>query len=255
MNKVTRISVLILAVATLALAGQVGIAAAQDDATTQAIKETGVRSGLVIKKTDSALSVWTKRGRAVFQFNAETIMPQRPLTEGSLVVVRETTPGSLVAERIIIVDQEVWVEGKGTRERAIVGRFEPSVTSPSQMIIRTADGKEAFVIDPKTFRQPFPKPNQRVALTYRVVPTRPPSYMATGLVVLPDVFEDSPVKVTYQDIPKPTPAPEPAPAPKPAPAPAPEPMVTLPQTGSQSPLVALLGLFLVSAGLVSRFWR
>ena len=87
--------------------------------------------------------VWTKRGREVFQLNADTLMPQRKVGEGSLVVIRETAPGSKVAQHVILVDQEIWVEDKGMRERAIIGRFEPSVTSPNQMIIRTRDRKEA----------------------------------------------------------------------------------------------------------------
>ena len=96
-----------------------------------------------------------------------------------------------------------------------------------------------------------------MALTYRVEAVKPPIYKATGLVLLPDTFDDAPVKVTYQDIPQPAPAPAPAPAPKPAPAPAPEPepMVTLPQTASQAPAIALLGLLLLAVGSVVRFGR
>ncbi len=253
MNKLLKLAALAPALAVLALAGLAAPAVAQGAEKAQTQTESGFRSGIVITKKEGRLALWTKKGREVFVLNDSTLMPQRPVGEGSLVVVRETTPGSKVAERVILVDQEVWVEGKGIRERAIIGRFDGAVTSPHQMIIRTQQGKHAFVIDPKTFRQPFPKPNQRVALTYRVVSTKPPSYMATGLVLLPDTFDESPVKISYQDIPKPAPAPTPEPAP--APVEAPEPMVTLPQTASQSPMVALVGLLLIAGGLVSRFWR
>ncbi len=254
MSKKICIQASALAVAALVLLALAGPLAAQVEGEGKGQKETGVRSGLVILKKDDNLSVWTRRGRDVFTLNSETVMPQRPLLEGTLIVVRETAPGSKVAKQVIIVDEEIWVAGKSPRERAIIGRFDPSVTSPDHMLIRTRDGKQAFVIDPKTFRQPFPQPNQRVALTYRVEAINPPLYKATGLVVLPDVFDDSPVKITYQDIPRPAPEPAPAP-PAPAPAPAPEPMVTLPQTASQSPLLVLAGLVLLAGGLVVRFWR
>ena len=229
-------------------------AVAQSGGDSPQVTETGFRSGVVIAKKEATFSLWTRRGRDVFQLTGDTVLPQRSWGEGSMVVVKETQPGSKVAEKVILVDEEVWVEAKGTRERAIIGRFEPSVTSPSHMIIRTARGKEAFVIDPKTFRQPFPQPNQRVALTYRVENVTPPIYKATGLVLLPDSFDDSPVKVTYQEIPKPAPAPAPAPATAPAaaPVPAPEPVAALPQTASQLPALALLGLLLVAGGFVYR---
>ena len=255
MNRFKESVVLVLALSvSLAVAAAPSAVSAQAPAAKDQVVETGFRSGVVIVRKDATLSLWTKRGRDVFQLTPETVMPQRSVGEGSLVVVKETQPGSKVAEKIILVDEEVWVEGKGTRERAIIGRFEPSVTSPSQMIIRTAKGREAFVIDPKTFRQPFPQPNQRVALTYRVENVTPPIYKATGLVLLPDTFDDSPVKVSYQDIPVPAPAAEPAPLPAYEPAPEPEQIAELPQTASRLSELALAGMLLVGVGLVVRFW-
>lgn len=230
--------------------------------------EASTHSGVVIARHDDSLSLWTEQGRLVFELNPATVMPQRNVGEGNLVVVRETRAGSKIADNVILVDQEVWVEGSGSNELAIIGRAEPSVNGPSQLIIRTADRKEVFVIDPETFHQPFPKPGQRVALTYRVENVKPPLYKATGLVLLPDAFDDSPVKVTYSDIvypakkqapapvvaSKPAPAPLVAATPAPRPTPAPQPMLTtLPMTASRTPAVALLGLMLVALGLVVKF--
>jgi hypothetical protein len=235
----------------------------------QADTEAATHSGVVIARHDDSLSLWTDGGRLVFALNSATAMPGRNVGEGNLVVVRETTAGSGIAENVILVDQEVWVEGTGTNELAIIGRVDPSVNGPSQLIIHTADRQEMFVIDPKTFRQPFPKPGQRVALTYRVENVKPPLYKATGLVLLPDSFDASPVTVTYSDIvvPAKKPAPvavvavkaapapvvAPAPAPAPRPAPAPQPMATLPMTAGRTPAVALLGLLLVGVGLAAKF--
>ncbi len=44
-------------------------------------------------------------------------------------------------------------------------------------------------------RQPLPKPNQRVAVTYRIETVKPPRYIATGLIVLPDTLDESPVRI------------------------------------------------------------
>jgi hypothetical protein len=245
---------------TLLILGAAPIAAAQADT------ESATHSGVVIARHDDSLSLWTDGGRLVFELNPTTVMPKRLVGEGNLVVVRETTAGSGVAENVILVDQEVWVEGAGTNELAIIGRAEPSVDGPSQLIIRTADGQEMFVVDPETFHQPFPERGQRVALTYRVENINPPLYKATGLVLLPDSFEESPVKVTYSDIVRPAKQPaapvvaaKPAPAPlvvaqpAPQPAPAPQPMLTLPMTAGATPAVALLGLMLVAVGLAVKF--
>jgi hypothetical protein len=180
--------------------------------------ESTTHSGVVIARLDDSLSLWTDGGRLVFELNPTTEMPKRAMGEGNLVVVREKTAGSGVAESVILVDQEVWVEGSGTNELAIIGRAEPSVDGPSQLIIRTADGQEMFVVDPETFHQPFPERGQRVALTYRVENINPPLYKATGLVLLPDSFDASPVKVTYNDIVRPAKQPAaPVVAAKPAP--------------------------------------
>jgi hypothetical protein len=200
----------------------------------------------------------------VFELNPTTVMPKRNVGEGNLVVVRETTAGSGVADNVILVDQEVWVEGSGTNELALIGQVEPSVDGPSQLIIRTAAGQEMFVIDSETFHQPLPERGQRVALTYRVENVKPPLYKATGLVLLPDSFDASPVRVTYSDIVRPATTQEPAAvvAVKPAPAPlvvaavpaavpAPQPMLTLPTTASKTPAAALLGLMFVAIGLAA----
>ena len=174
--------------------GAIPTVAAQTDT------ETAIHSGVVIERHDDSLKLWTNEGELVFELNPDTVMPERVVGKGNLVVVRETEAGSMVAENVLLVDQEVWVEGTGTNELAIIGRVEPSVNGPSQLIVRTAERKELFVIDPKTFHQPLPEPGQRVALTYRVEDANPPLYKATGLVLLPGSFDDSPVKVTYSDI-------------------------------------------------------
>jgi len=252
----------------------------------QADTETAVHSGVVIATDADSLRLWTNEGELVFELNRDTSMPERVVGEGNLVVVRETEAGSLVAENVLLVDQEVWVEGIGSNELAIIGRVEPSVNGPSQLIIRTAERQELFVIDPKTFHQPLPEPGQQVALTYRVEDVNPPLYKATGLVILPGSFDDSPVKVTYSDIDHPAqhdttpvvatmparepiavpavatkPAREPvvatmpaseryaATTPEPRPSTTSEPMDTLPSTAGRTPAVALLSLLLVATGL------
>jgi len=182
---------------TLLFLGAVPTVAAQVDT------ETATHSGVVTARHDDSLSLWTKDGPLVFELNSDTVMPERVVGEGNLVVVRETQAGSMVAENVVLVDQEVWVEGTGSNELAIIGQVNPSVNGPSQLVIQTAERQEMFVIDPKTFHQPLPEPGQRVALTYRVEDVNPPLYKATGLVLLPDSFEASPVKVTYSDIERP----------------------------------------------------
>jgi hypothetical protein len=250
-----------------AVAVAVLILGAAPTVSAQVDTKAGFHSGVVIARHDDSISLWTEGGRLVFALNPTTTMPERKVGEGNLVVVRETTVGSGIADNIILVDQEVWVEASGTNELAIIGRVDPSVNGPSQLIIHTADRQEVFVIDPKTFRQPFPEPGQRVALTYRVENVKPPRYKATGLILLPDSFDDSPVTVTYSDIVVPAkkpapvavvavkaaPAPVVAPAPAPRPAPAPQPMATLPMTAGRTPAVALLGLLLVGVGLAAKF--
>jgi|GEM_PF-2361486 len=246
----------------------------------QADTETAIHSGVVIARNADSLRLWTNEGELVFELNPDTVMPERVVGEGNLVVVRETEAGSMVAENVLLVDQEVWVEGTGTNELAIIGRVEPSVNGPSQLIVRTAERQELFVIDPKTFHQPLPEPGQRVALTYRVEDVNPPLYKATGLVLLPGSFDASPVKVTYSDIARPahqdaapvvaakldkesyaTPVvaaklPQEryaATTPEPQPATARQPMDTLPSTAGRTPAVALLSLLLVATGLAVKF--
>ncbi len=264
----------------LLFVGAVPTVAAQTDT------ETAIHSGVVIATDADSLRLWTNEGELEFALNPDTVMPKRVVGEGNLVVVRETEAGSLVAENVLLVDQEVWVEGTGSNELAIIGRVEPSVNGPSQLIIRTAERQELFVIDPKTFHQPLPGPGQRVALTYRVEDVNPPLYKATGLVLLPGSFDDSPVKVTYSDIEHPAqqdaapaianmpakervvvakldkdpyakpvvatmPASEryAATTPEPQPSTARQPMDTLPTTAGRTPAVALLSLLLVATGL------
>ncbi len=231
------------------------IATAQEPATPSS--QTGsTRTGVVIGKADKQLTIWTKNGRESFQIAADTVMPQRKLKDGNLVVIRETAPGSRQAAQIIIVDEQVWVKDKFAREHAIVGTFG-TAQSPSHMMVTTTDGRQAFVIDPKTFRQPLPKPGQRVAVTYRIENVVPPIYKATGLVVLSDALQQSPVQISYTPIPVPEPVVAAAPAPMaPAPMPAPETrIVALPQTASHAPLAFLAGFVLVGLGVVLRFAR
>ena len=230
----------------LALVLLAGIAAAQESE--EPVKAAAARSGIVIGKAEKQLTLWTKNGREVFRYDADTIMPQRKLKDGNLVWVR-LEAGSNVAKQIIIVDEQISVVGRLGREHAVIGHTWQA-QSPSQVVVRNKEGKEMFVVDPKTFRQPMPKPGQRVAVTYRVENVKPPRYIATGLVILPDELEKSPVKITYSEVPQ-----EEvriAEAPTPEPAPEPEPVVELPQTATQAPLLAALGILFMAAGLAVR---
>ena len=223
---------------------------AQEPETVQ--QTAAARSGVVLGKAEKQLTLWTKNGREVFTYTAETIMPQRKLKDGNLVWVRLANPDSKVATQVIIVDDQISVVGRQGREHAVIGDTWQAM-SPSQVVVRNKDGKEMFVIDPKTFRQPLPKPGQRVAVTYRIENVKPPRYIATGLVILPDAIEKSPVTITYSDIPQEVQIAQ-APPPAPMPEPMPEPVVELPQTASQTPLLLGLGLLLMAAGLVTRVY-
>jgi hypothetical protein len=228
------------------------MALAQESETTQ--QTTAARSGVVLGKAEKQLTLWTKNGREVFTYTADTIMPQRQLKDGNLVWVRLTSPDSNVATQIIIVDDEISVVGRQGREHAVIGDTWQA-TSPSQVVVRNKEGREMFVIDPKTFRQPLPKPGQRVAVTYRIENVKPPRYIATGLVILPDAIEKSPVTITYTEVPQEV---QVAQAPPPAPAmrqPEPEMVVAeLPHTATQTPLLLGLGMLLMAAGLVVRVY-
>ncbi len=231
------------------------IATAQEPATPS--PQTGsTRTGVVLSKSEKQVTLWTKNGRETFQVAADTLMPQRKLKDGNLVVVRETASGSRQAAQIIIVDEQVWVKDKFSREHALVGTYG-AAQSPAHMTVTTADGRQAFVVDPKAFRQPLPKPGQRVAVTYRVENVVPPIYKATGYVVLGDALQESPVKIAYSPIPAPEPVVAATPAPiAPKPMPAPETMIAaLPQTASRAPLALVTGLVLLGLGVVLRFAR
>ncbi len=235
--------------AALALTLVASLAVAQEPETTQ--QTTAARSGVVIGKAEKQLTLWTKNGREVFSYTADTIMPQRKLKDGNLVWVRLSDPTSKVAIQVIIVDDQISVVGRQGREHAVIGNTWQA-TSPSLGVVGYREGKEMFVIDPKTFRQPLPKPGQRVAVTYRIENVKPPRYIATGLVILPDELEKSPVTITYSDVPQEVRVAE---APPQAPQPTPEPemvIAELPKTATQTPLLLGIGMLLMAAGLAVR---
>ncbi len=234
--------------AALGLILVVAVASAQESDITP--PEPGSsRTGVVIGKAEKQLTLWTKNGKETFTYAADTVMPLRKMKDGNLVWVRTKGASSKQAAQIIIIDDQVSVVGRLGREHAVVGTTWQG-RSPSQLIVRAADGTEMFVIDPKTFRQPMPKPGQKVAVTYRIENVKPPNYIATGLIVLPAELEKSPVRITYTDVPQPEVVAE---APAPAPAPEPEPVIAqLPQTATQTPLAVALGLLLLVAGLAVR---
>ncbi len=235
-------------ITTLGLILVVGAASAQE---AELPPEPGSsRTGVVIGKAEKQLTLWTKSGREVFSYSPDTIMPLRKMKDGNLVWVRTRGTNSKEAAQIIIIDEQVSVVGRLGREHAVVGTTWQG-RSPSQLIVRAKDGTEMFVIDPKTFRQPLPKPGEKVAVTYRIENVKPPNYIATGLIVLPAELEKSPVRITYTDVPQPEVVAE-APRPMPAPEPEPEPVIAqLPQTATQAPLFVALGLLLMIAGLAA----
>lgn len=206
-----------------------------------------IRTGVVIGKTDKALTLWTKNGQEKFTYAEGVILPQRKMRDGNMVVVFEQTKGSRIASRVTLVDEQIDVTGKASKQRAVIGRTAAG-RSPGHLIIKTLDGKEAFVIDPKVFRQPLPTPDQRVAVTYRVENVKPPIYKATGIVVLADKLDESPVQITYSEIPKAEPVVAAAPLPEPEPE-VPVVIAELPQTASALPLLALAGALLLVVGL------
>jgi LPXTG-motif cell wall-anchored protein len=213
--------------------------------------DQSIRTGIVIGKTEKALTLWTKNGQEKFTYAADVILPQRKIKGGNLVVVFEQTRGSRIAARVVLVDEQVFVSGRPDQAGAVIGVAAPG-RSPNHLIVKTADGKEAFVVDPKVFRQPLIEPGQKVAVTYRVENVKPPIFKATGLIVLSDKLDESPIKISYSEIPRPAPVIAEAPAPMPEPEPEPEPMVTLPQTASGLPLLMLVGASLLVLGLFLR---
>ena len=238
--------------------------------------EPGYRSGVVIDFSDEELTIWTEDGRETIDLTPETVLPaDREFEDGNLVLVHETSAGNRVAERVTLIDEEIYVEGDNTFEKAIIGSTEPSAMSPDHIIVRTASGGEAFVIDPMEFGMPLPEPGAKVAVTYRVQSVTPPRYKATGLVELPASFDDSPVQVSYAPIPQPVaeietvavvdePAIELEVETEPtyeveyetdSYTPDPVATYTLPQTGSSAPLAALLGGLLLGLGVLTRFWQ
>lgn len=224
---------------------------AQEEPATDLVR---ARTGVVLSKSPQQLKLWTKNGSEEFKIDESTVMPQRKLQKGNMIVLRETSEGSKLAAQIVLVDEQVWVTGKGSKgSRALIGTTWQS-QSPSHLVVRTAAGEEMFVVDPKTFRQPLPEPNQRIALLYRVETARPPRYKATGFVVLGDAIAKSPVEIIYSDIPQPVEqvAEVAEPAPAPAPAPEPEEMTELPQTASGMPMVLVSGLLLIAIGTALR---
>ena len=225
-------------------------ATAAPQETEEVAQPASTLTGVVIGKAEKQLTLWTKNGRKVLRYNADTIMPQRKLKDGLLVWVRTTGPGSSEAAQIVIVDEQISVVGRLGREHAVIGTTAPG-RSPSHVIVRSKDGREMFVLDPKKFRQPLPKPGERVAVTYRVENVTPPNYIATGIVVLPPALDDSPVKITYSEVPQPVEVAETV-EPEPAPAYEPEQIAALPQTARRTSLAGVVGLLLVAAGVAIR---
>ncbi len=207
-----------------------------------------IRTGVVIGKTDKALTLWTKNGKEKFTYAEGVVLPQRKIKDGNMVVVFEQSKGSRIASRVSLVDEQIDVTGRASKQRAVIGRTAAG-RSPGHLIVKTLDGKEAFVIDPKVFRRPLPEPGQRVAVTYRVENIKPPIYKATGIVVLADSLDESPIQITYSDIPKPEPVVAQAPILEPEPEPEPVVLAALPQTASELPLLAVLGALLLAAGI------
>ncbi len=237
--------------------------------------EPGYRSGVVIDASDEELTIWTEDGRETIDLTPETVLPgDRELADGNLVLVHETAAGNRVAERVTLIDEEIFVEGDNTFEKAIIGTTEPSVMSPNHIIVRTASGGEAFVIDPMEFGMPLPEPGAKVAVTYRVESVTPPRYKATGLIELPPSYDDSPVTVSYAPIPQAEAEVETVAVVEPeleveveteptfeveleADTTTPDMVATytLPQTGSSAPLAALFGGLLLAVGVITRFWQ
>jgi hypothetical protein len=243
-------------------------------AATAALAEEGsgsVRSGVVASRSDVAITIWTGDGQEVLTLTPDTQLPRRTLENGNLIWVQTAGPDSRQAQRILLIDEEISVVGQLDRERAVIGDSWES-QSPSQLVVRSKSGQELFVIDPGTFHQPLPKKGERVAVTYRVENTKPPRYIATGLVKLPADLEQSPVKISYSPIPQPevkvAQAAPPVAAPEAAPTTASEPMAlpepqpeaivaSLPQTARQTAArIAGLGLLLFLTGTaVTKFAR
>jgi hypothetical protein len=170
--RTTRYSILAAAFATLCLTA--ALAQAPQD---------GMLSGVVVTSGTGQLEIETSDGRKTFQVAPAVVMPA-DLQPGDLVLVSVSEPGSLDANRILIVNDTIVVTEDRGAEQAVVGTVKS--TSPQQLIVETTTGGQAFVIDPEKLFPPLPAPDQRVAVMYRTLEVHPPQYMATGLVLLSD---------------------------------------------------------------------
>ena len=168
----------ILAVGAVVSLGAAAIAQQYDDPTS-----ADMMSGVVVTSGTGEIVVETSDGRKTFMIGDSVMMPAG-LAEGDIVLIDVDSPGSLNAEKVMIVHDHIVVIEDEESEGALLGVV--TAISPQQLLVHTTTGEQAFVINPEKLFPPLPEADQKVAVTYRTLEVHPPQHMATGLVVLPN---------------------------------------------------------------------
>ena len=211
--------------------------------------------------------VWieTEEGPQFYALEPDTTRPA-DLETGETVIVHHADGTALELLRVdatVEVEEEYLTEGR----RAVLG--EVTASSPEQVLVETAAGGQAFVVQSEKLFPPLPVKGDKVAVIYRVERTAT-SEEAKGeeLVILPSdtVLSNGVVRVSFTEIEPETeevaeadPQAEAAlaetdPQPEEPAVPQPQTQIaeTLPQTASPFTLIGLAGVALLGGGLALR---
>ena len=119
-------------------------------------------SGVVVTHETGQLVIDTDEGQKTFTVDAALVPID--LVEGDIVLVGVAEPGSMQADRLIVVDEQVIVTEDLEAERAVIGTV--SAVSPQQLLVETTTGEQAFVIAPEKLFPPLPEPDLRLTARF-----------------------------------------------------------------------------------------
>jgi hypothetical protein len=261
MNVITR-RILIGSCLTLTLAALVAVAQQMPRTTKEAIKGTATvtteqLTGTVVQVEGNNLVVQMSTGELRHLNNIPD--SRRAMIDGKEVGVRDLKPGTKLVATITTTQTSV------TDRTTTVGTGKVWYVAPPTVILTLPNGENRMykVEDSYRFNVGGKKATvfelrKGMIVSAEKIVEEPRTEIASNTVVTGSAPVVAPVKAEVaRQLPVERPAPTPVAAPAPAPAPVAEPAPTpeLPKTGSPLPLVGVLGVLFLGAGLCLRVLR